>query len=76
MENLINEFVMARCEDFLSNDVGYNEINKELSIAETNLKSILTEDQIKLFLVYESLFSKIKAYTEVEMYKLGNQDKF
>lgn len=69
-----DEFAAKRCEEVLSKDDEYRNLNKSIIDLENKFRSILSLDQLKTFNEYESLVIGLGAHAEQLLYKQGYLD--
>lgn len=64
------EFVMKRCEEIINNDQECRQLSCKVTEKIKELKETLSNEQIKIFLEYESLDSELNERIKYIMYKL------
>lgn len=66
------EYVAQRCEEILEHDEEYKKLSCKLTEKLKELKSTLSDKQIKTFLEYEILDSELNEYVKSVLYKVLN----
>ena len=75
MTKTYNDFIIARCEELLSNDKEYQKINAEILEKEKELLNKIPKKLVPLFLKLDELKEKQTIESFVKIYAAAHSEK-